>query len=181
MYQLKITLEWSNPPIWRRIVVRQDISLEILDHIIQIAMGWTNSHLHIFTADGQHYSDPEFEMGDAFKDERRVILSDLVSVQGDVFHYEYDMGDGWRHRVEVEEVIDGGVPALDARLATCISGERRCPPEDVGGVPGYEEFLRAINDADHPEHEDYLEWIGGSFDPAEFSIQEVNDDLRDLE
>jgi Plasmid pRiA4b ORF-3-like protein. len=93
----------------------------------------------------------------------------------DKFRYVYDFGDDWRHDIVVEKVLD---PDEGIKYPVCIGGKRNCPPEDVGGPWGYEDFLEAIQDPQHPEHESMLEWVGGSFDPEEFSIDEVNDMLK---
>ena len=93
------------------------------------------------------------------------------------FTYDYDFGDGWEHVLEVEKVL---LPQKGVRYPVCLDGARACPPEDVGGMGGYEEFLKAIRDPNHPEHEEYLDWIGGNFDPEQFDLDEVNDILRSL-
>jgi len=91
------------------------------------------------------------------------------------FRYVYDYGDNWQHKVKIEQIVD-----LDAPLTAplCLAGKNACPPEDVGGAPGYEEFLAALADPNDPEHEHFKEWIGGDFDPAAFDIAEVNERLR---
>lgn len=175
VFQLKVTLKGSQPPIWRRVLVRGSTTLYKLDAIIQLAMGWTNSHLHLFYVDDVIYGEPSPEW-DA-RDERRVKLGQIVAQAGDGFVYEYDMGDGWRHDVVVEKAL----PAEpDARYPLCLAGKRACPPEDVGGLWGYAGFLEAIRDPEHPEHADMLDWVGGEFDPEAFDIDAVNRYLRSL-
>jgi hypothetical protein len=170
LYQFKITLWGSEPVIWRRIQV-QDCTLDELHEHIQTAMGWTNSHLHQFEINGERYGDPEL-LDDGFEDfdcvgSTRTMLSDVLPKRGKrfVFTYEYDFGDGWEHEVLLE-----GRPPVEKgkKYPVCLEGERACPPEDVGGVWGYQEFLAAIADPEHEEHETFLEWCGGSFSPAEF-------------
>ncbi len=175
VFQLKVTLRYSKPPIWRRIQVRSDVTLHQLHRIIQIAMGWTNSHMHQFIAFGEFYGEPEPEFDFDVKDERRVRLNQIVTQPKDAFIYEYDFGDGWEHEIVLEKILE---PEQKASYPRCIKGKRNCPPEDVGGVWGYEGFLEAIGDADHPEHEEYVEWIGGSFDPEAFDLEEVNEELE---
>jgi hypothetical protein len=110
-------------------------------------------------------------------DERRFRLKRITKNEGFQFCYEYDFGDSWKHTLLVEKITD---PEPGQRVPVCIAGERACPPEDVGGVWGYEMFLEAIGDSDHAEHKDYLEWIGGEFDPEEFDLEETNAILREL-
>lgn len=171
IYQIKITLNDSKPPIWRRLLVPSSIRLSELHDVLQIAMGWTDSHLHQFIAAGRFYGQPMPECDVEVIDEQTIGLNRLLKHVKDAITYEYDFGDGWEHKIVLENILpfDPGTS-----LPTCITGKRACPPEDVGGLGGYAEFLQALSDPDHPEHEAYLEWIGGAFDPAYFNINEVN-------
>jgi hypothetical protein len=172
-FQFKITLLDSRPAIWRRIQV-QDCTLDKLHEHIQTAMGWTNSHLHHFEIKGKRYGDPELLSGgfDDFEgvDSRGTMISDLIPSAGKKFsfNYEYDFGDGWTHEIRFE-----GCPEIEKgrKYPLCMEGERACPPEDVGGVWGYQNFLAAIADPNHEEHEDFLEWCGGSFSPERFDVR----------
>ena len=170
LYQFKITLLGAKPPIWRRIQVR-DCTLDKLHEHIQTAMGWTNSHLHQFEIKGERYGDPEL-LDDGFEDfecvdSTKTLLSAILPKTGKrfAFKYEYDFGDGWEH-----EVLFEGSPPVDpkAKYPLCLEGERACPPEDVGGVGGYADFLEAIRDKNHEEREAMFEWASGWFDPEEF-------------
>lgn len=179
VYQLKITLRDVRPPIWRRVLVTDATNLNQLHWIIQIAMGWTNSHLHQFIIDEEYYSEPMLEVDDwgpEIKNEKRVRLSALSLEPKRKFTYEYDFGDSWQHEILVEKVL---APEAGARYPQCIGGKRACPPEDCGGVWGYERFLEVIKDEDDPEHEETLEWVGGSFDPEAFSAEEANEALQE--
>jgi hypothetical protein len=179
IYQIKITLKGSKPPIWRRLLVSSETRLSQFHHVIQAAMGWHDSHLHMFVANDKRYSIPydadHLAELDA-RDSRRVKLADVVA-QDEMFIYEYDFGDGWEHVIVVEEVLP---PDPKQKLPVCLTGKRACPPEDVGGIWGYEDFLEAIRDPKHEEHEEYLEWIGGEFDPEAFDLDAVNKRLRNL-
>ena len=179
VYQLKVTLDGVKPPIWRRILVKEDINLLTLHEIIQGAMGWEDYHLHMFTIAGQIFGDPEDnEFGDLeTKNESSYKLNQLGLSEKSKFKYEYDFGDSWEHTILIENIIptEKGV-----HYPTCLTGKRACPPEDVGGVWGYEYFLEAITDPNHKEHDEYIGWIGGSFDPEEFDLAEVNELLRDV-
>ncbi len=167
LYQFKITLLGIEPAIWRRIQVT-DCSFDKLHEHIQTAMGWTNSHLHLFDINGKHCGDPEL-LGDGFEyvDSTRTLLSDLLPQDRKrlAFSYVYDFGDGWEH-----EVLFEGCPPFDpkAKYPLCLEGERACPPEDCGGVGGYADFLEALGDEQHNDHEDMLEWISGRFDSEAF-------------
>jgi hypothetical protein len=170
LFQFKITLVGVKPPIWRRIQVK-DCTLDKLHEHIQTSMGWTNSHLHQFKIGEQLYGDPmlmeeDFEEMD-YKDSTTTLLSDLLPKSGKRFRfaYKYDFGDSWEH-----EVLFEGCPNVEEgrQYPVCLEGERACPPEDVGGVGSYEEFLKTIHDKSHAEREEMLEWGGGWFDPEEF-------------
>lgn len=180
LYQFKITLLDIEPPIWRRIQV-EDCTLDKLHEHIQTVMGWTNSHLHQFKINDHLYGDPmlmeeNFEEMD-FRDSTRTKLSKLVPKTGKRFRfeYEYDFGDGWQHEV----LFEGCVQAEPGRkYPLCLEGERACPPEDVGGTSGYEEFLEAIIDRRHERHKELLGWSGGSFDPEAFDSAEATKAMK---
>ena len=177
--QLKIDLLDIDPPIWRRILVPASFALPALHRVFQEVMGWEDSHLHAFEIKNRHYVMPGVdEFGDFPDDliEDGVKIAELLDV-GDSFVYEYDYGDNWQHLVVLEAVSSAG-PALVR--AVCLGGERACPPEDVGGISGYAYFLDAVGDPAHEEHDEYLVWVGGSFDPEAFNVAEVNARLQRL-
>lgn len=177
IYQIKVTLNDTHPPIWRRIQAPGNITLLKLHDILQIVMGWEDYHLHMYTIEGSIYGDPaDDEYGNLGSlDEDNYKLSQVIYGEGQRFIYEYDFGDSWDHTLLVEKIlpIEEGV-----RYPLCLKGKRSCPPEDVGGVWGYENFLEAIRDLNHDEHEEYLTWVGGQFDPEAFDLEEVNTRLR---
>jgi hypothetical protein len=167
IYQFKITLLETHPPIWRRIQV-SDCTLDKLHEHIQTVMGWTNSHLHDFRLGEQRYGDPvllqeNFEDME-YVDSTATTLSDILPKTGKQlrFEYQYDFGDSWDHEVLFEGCVKAGPSPV------CIGGARACPPEDVGGTPTYPLFLEAMADPDHERHDDYFNWIGGEFDPEAF-------------
>jgi len=174
LYLLKIQLLDIEPAILRRFVVPASITLDRLHDVIQIVMGWTDSHLHEFTIGDKRYTEyPESkEEGLACG---RYRLGDLIKQKGRTFHYLYDFGDGWEHELVLEESRYSN-PELRTELA-CLDGQRSCPPEDVGGVPGYFEFLNALKDPHHEEHESYTEWSGGNFDSERFDPESINWEL----
>jgi len=174
IFELKVTLREIEPPIWHQIQVQSDITLASLHDILQIVMGWTNSHLHLFEdADGERYGMPEPEMN--LRDDRRVQLDRLLRRPGERIYYEYDFGDSWGHDVVLERIVR---PESGAKYPHVAGGARACPPEDCGGVPGYEEFLSIIANPRHPEHDETLTWAGGAFDPEAFDVDEKNRRLR---
>jgi hypothetical protein len=177
LYQLKVTLRDSKPPIWRRIQVTSDIRLSTLHRVLQVVMGWEGAHLHQFLAHGVSYGTPHPDFGFEVKNEQQVSLQQVVSRVKDKLIYEYDFGDSWEHELLVEKIL----PLEEGkRYPVCLTGKRACPPEDCGGVWGYISFLEALHDPEHPEHEEMLEWIGGEFDPEAFDLDEVNVALQRL-
>ena len=177
VYQIKVTLRDSKPPVWRRIQVTSDATLYKLHWILQVVMGWTNSHLHQFIIDREYYGEPHPDYGYEMINERRVKLSEVVSDVKDRFIYQYDFGDDWEHEILVEKILP---PEAGVRYPICLKGKRACPPEDCGGVWGYDSFLEAIQNLDHPGHDSMLEWAGGSFDPEAFDLDEVNRELKKI-
>ena len=177
VYQLKVTLDDVSPPVWRRLLVSGDTNLLTLHEIIQEAMGWQNYHLHMYTIAGQIYGDPEDDEYDELgtKDETRYRLNQLGLGEKARFKYEYDFGDSWHHTILVEKILQA---EKGARYPICLAGKNACPPEDVGGVWGYETFVAAIANPKHEEHEHYRAWIGGDFDPKEFNLDKVNERVR---
>jgi hypothetical protein len=183
IYQFKITLRGSRPPIWRRIQVR-DCSLDKFHEHIQAAMGWTNSHLHQFEIGKQRYCDPEFfedDIADFFDikivDSTRTKLSQVVSTARKQFKflYEYDMGDGWEHDIVFESCSPA---AAGVKYPRCLEGERNCPPEDVGGIGGFYYFLDAISNPKHKSHAHYRDW-GLGYNAEEFNADETTTIMRD--
>ncbi|HEY7309516.1 MAG TPA: plasmid pRiA4b ORF-3 family protein [Gemmataceae bacterium] len=180
IFQVKIMLNVIKPPIWRRVQVK-DGSLAELHDIIQTCMGWDDYHLHVFKIGGEQYGLPEQwqepggwgepEVGDS----RKIKLSQLVAQGIKKFRYVYDMGDTWEHTIQIEKTL----PAeTGVQYPRCIDGKRACPPEDCGGPWSYGDFLEALQDPQHPRHEDRLEWIGGEFDSEAFNLDEVNAELH---
>lgn len=162
LYQVKVTLLGSEPPIWRRFEVAGDVTLEKLHTILQVVMGWENAHLHEFIKDRE------------LLEESRKLFQ-VAPRAGSKFTYTYDMGDSWDHEILVEKTAS--LPK-ERTYPVCLEGQRACPPEDSGAVWGYEEMLEAVKDASHPEHEHYLEWLGDDFDPEAFHPEAINQRLR---
>lgn len=165
VFQLKVTLLNTKPPIWRRLLVDGSITLDALHEVIQAAFGWWNCHLHEFEIGPTRFGvpDPDWDMGLATVDERAARL-DAVATEGASFFYTYDFGDDWRHKVTVEKVgqVEPGTSVPD-----CIGGRRACPPEDCGGPWGYADLLDSLG-AQPGVSAELLDFIGPDFDPASF-------------
>jgi len=177
--QIKVTLLGSDPEIWRRLLVPANLTLAALHKVLQVAMGWDNSHLYEFRKGKELYGRPNpeerfFNMPRT-DDDRKVQLDDVLLRVGSNFVYTYDMGDSWEHVIVLEKRLP-----LDPRLEypSCLGGERACPPEDCGGIPGYYDLLEARRDPEHPRHEELLEWVDDAWDPDAFSVDDVNRSLR---
>lgn len=166
--QFKVQLLDIEPEIWRRITLPASFTFSGLHAAIQAVMGWEDSHLHMFTVDGQRYGIPDDEWGSDYKilEEANHRLNGVLS-EGQKFLYEYDFGDDWRHEITVEEIREGG---SEESMPTCIAGERACPPEDSGGPYFYPEFLEALSDPSHEDHDLYVD-IYGEHDPEGFDLK----------
>ena len=180
LLRFKITLLGIKPAIWRRIRVR-NCTLAELHNTIQAVMGWENYHLHQFKIDRDRYGPPspdDFDIDPGMKDEAQVLLSELLPKSGKRTRwiYEYDFGDGWRHRVQFE-----GCSSIEknAKYPLCLEGQRACPPEDVGGPWGYAEYVKAVADPDHERHEEFMEWRG-PFDPEAFDAKQATREMRNV-
>jgi Plasmid pRiA4b ORF-3-like protein len=178
VYQLHIELKYLKPAVWRRVLVPASIKLPKLHVVLLLAMGWDGGHMHEFMFGDTNYGvpDPDFPSDPPMLNEARASLGKALGALKS-FTYIYDYGDNWQHRVKVEKVLP---PDPELRSPICLDGRNACPPEDVGGVPGYIEFLDAIIDPAHEEHQRLLDWCGGSFDPAAFDLQDLNERLFEI-
>ncbi len=176
LYEIKVELKKIEPPIWRIIQVPSRTSLLRFHRVLQWAMGWTNSHLHLFEVDGKLYGEPGTEWDFEVLDSRKMTLEKIFSGGRVSLLYEYDLGDSWRHEITLLGTVEG---EAEEKLA-CTTGARACPPEDCGGTMGYYELLVALSDPDHEEHDAMLEWIGGKFDPNAFDAATIDRALKRL-
>jgi len=179
VYQIKVTLKGIRPPIWRRLHVLGETTLEQLHIIIQVAMGWENCHLHDFSIDGIRYGesgDDDFFDFEETEPEAETYLFQVVN-EGSRFKYTYDYGDGWEHTIVVEKVLP---PDEGFSTPCCIKGKRACPPEDCGGPWGYQSLLEILNDPTHPDHETFSEWISSDFTPEAIDLPAINAQLERL-
>ncbi|WP_254774367.1 plasmid pRiA4b ORF-3 family protein [Marinobacter sp. AC-23] len=178
LYQIKVSLTGAQPPIWRRLLIEPGTTFQDLHRIIQVAMSWQASHLHLFQAeDGRLVGDlaEDFDGMMNFVDESTVPVSSLLAWEGQALKYEYDFGDSWEHEITLEKIL----PANSSEpVPQCIKAVRQCPPEDIGGLPGFYNFLEIMEDMAHPDHIAVREWLGGEwFDPEFVDLGEINEDL----
>jgi hypothetical protein len=174
-YTVRLELDQATPPIWRRLELASDLTLDALHDVVQAAMGWTDSHLHQFRMDDRtepFLTDFAEEEGDEGVHERDVRLDQVLASPGDRLSYDYDFGDGWDHTIELEAVSE-----YDGRAARVLDGRRACPPEDCGGIPGHEEICELLA---HPERADehgrlLLDWLQPGYDPEAFSATEADE------
>lgn len=180
LYQFRITLNESESSIWRRIQIK-NCTLERFHEHIQLAMGWGNEHLYRFRVRDEIYGDAQL-LDDGFEDQYEFIdstgikIGDVVPKSGERFSFEYayDFGDGWVHEV----LFEGCLAATEGqKYPICVEGERACPPEDVGGIFGYNEYLKIIGDPNHEQHEEMLEWRG-KFDPEKFDSKKASKKMQ---
>ncbi len=178
IYRLRISLDETEPEVWRRLLVPGKLSLEKLHLIFQIVMGWENSHLHEFKIHSKRYinplNDPDaiYSFPPSF-DERKVKIADVLSKK-DRFTYDYDFGDNWSHSVVVEDVLS---PNEIFTYPVCLDGANACPPEDSGGIHGYYALLEDLAQEDSKEHENAMAWVGGQFNPSSFDANRINRDV----
>jgi hypothetical protein len=173
---LKIILDKSNPPIWRKVLVPTSVSFFDLHHIFQICMGWRNSHLFQFNVDNYKigYVDDFTEGFEDVTDAREVTIDLLLTTEGMSFTYLYDFGDYWTHTVTVEKITER---EPDRNYPECLEGQLACPTEDSGGIDGFYQNLEILKDKKHPEYSDTKRWVGRGYDPVKFNLEKVNKEL----
>jgi Plasmid pRiA4b ORF-3-like protein len=180
IYQIKIVLLGTEPPIWRRVLVPAHFTLAQLHDVAQAAMGWDDSHLHQFYIGRQRFGIPDpngaVMGGSTAINERNPCLANVLNKVGGKATYVYDFGDSWEHALTVEKIL-AAEPNVTYPL--CTDGKLAGPPEDCGGIPGFSHMLDALADPNHEDHEDMVDWIE-SFDAGAFSIEAVNQRFRKI-
>jgi len=170
---LRVQLDDWQPAIWRRIEVPMTATLKAVHDVIQAAMPFDDCHLFEFRAGGKRYAIPDREW-DSLRDRtysaKTTRLGTLVDRGISELAYTYDFGDDWRHTVTIEAVVNA---APDAEYPRYVDGAGRAPPEDVGGIPGFELFLEALADPQHEHHRDLVRWYGQPFDPEQPATDEI--------
>ncbi len=177
-YELKVTLVDTDPSVWRTFLIETDVTFNELHYVLQAVMGWTNSHYYVFRRDMMTISpssrhDPIDSTSNDL-DASKTAIAEFFKHKGDAIEYTYDFGDSWEHLIELKEIVEHE----DIHLALCLEGERACPPEDCGGIPGYLELVNVMQDPDSEEYEEMVEWLGEPYDSDHFDINQVNADLE---
>jgi hypothetical protein len=176
VYQFKITLQEIKPPIWRRIQVPQTYTFYDLHVAIQDVMIWSDYHLHEFEIKDPStglkivIGFPDDEFGRDILAGQKQKIAKYFTMENPYADYVYDFGDFWQHKIQLEKILPR---EENVEYPICIKGKRACPPEDVGGIGGYEDFLKIIKNPKHKEYEEMLEWAGGEFDPEQFDCEEI--------
>lgn len=174
VFDLRITLRDISPPIWRRVRVPAAASLAVLHEVIQVAFGWTSSHLHDFAVGDIRFSVIDTDDQIFSVDEAGAPLG-AVAREDSTFIYRYDYGDDWEHQIKVERQTREGDGAIE-----CTGGARACPPEDCGGSGGYLRLLEVLANKEHEQHAEMRQWVGRRFDPEKFDKVAVNKKLAAL-
>lgn len=180
---LRIELVGTTPLVWRRITLDGRSSFANLHHVIQSAMGWHDAHLHQFRINNRYIGvpDPESDAPEWHTEDERKVFLNRVLTDDAVFTYLYDFGDGWEHRLLVEEYDDSDDLRCGDGDAWVDAGERACPPEDCGGVGGFQDFLEKLEDEPYSdESKELREWAGLDYDPARFDRQAANAAIKRL-
>jgi hypothetical protein len=167
--RLRISLDGIEPEIWRRAEVPSALTLKAVHDVIQAVMAWEDYHLFEFRIDEKRYGipDPDWDIGLETANAKNIKLKAVVDRGIDTFFYTYDFGDSWDHIIEIEDVFDAEPNLSYPRF---IDGERRAPPEDVGGIPGFFDFLDVMEKGKGPRYREVVEWYGKPFDPNEFDL-----------
>jgi len=174
-YRIRISLRWSEPEIWREVCIPADLSLGDLHYFIQVVMGWESCHLHQFIHKGLAIGVPSPDDWQGALDEDEILANEIFLRKGSKIEYEYDFGDGWIH-----DIVSQGAMKKGDRILEIIDGALACPPEDCGGMPGYEHLLEVLSDPNNDEHESMKEWVGEDFDPKVFDRDAINSYIKKL-
>ena len=178
--RILITLDDIEPVIWRRFDAPVTMNLRALHQVIQAVMGWEDRHLYEYRIGEKIYGEPpppDLSWGRSVMQAKGLRLSALIDRAVTSLTYVYDFGDDWRHTLTIEEVRTAE-PGVD--YPRLVDGERAAPPEDCGGMPGYFEFVHAINDRSHPQHKELQAWSGEPYDPADIGREIINDRLKSI-
>ena len=188
IFKFRIELEGSHPTISRELLVPSDFTFYKLHHIVQIVMGWENYHLYEFSIDsyriGQKFEEDGFNGPNEIIDSKMIKIGDVLKSKGQKLEYLYDFGDYWQHSLTLERIIED----LTFPFPVCCSGNLNCPPEDVGGLHGFYDFLKIMNKPNHSEYQDLKKWvksklvaIDNTYDPEKLYIDKVNSILVNLD
>ncbi len=171
-FRVKLSLQYSEPEIWREVCLPADFSFAELHDVIQVLMSWDDYHLHQFKYKGEYIGPPEVfeDFREDCINEKDIVLGDVFQKKGSRFEYEYDFGDSW-----CVDVICGGKMKPADKLYTVIGGEMAAPPEDCGGIWGFYNLIEVLADPEHPDYDMLFEWMGEmDFDPKSFDLEICN-------
>ncbi|MBK6835580.1 MAG: plasmid pRiA4b ORF-3 family protein [Bacteroidetes bacterium] len=177
LLQLKINLEGIKPNIWRTVLVSNTSTVYELHHIIQIAFGWENYHAYSFSKNDSIYGNPILLDDETVINDKEIFLHELFEKRGTKINYEYDFGDGWIHSIALEDILPND---SKVKHPVCLEGERACPPEDCGGTFGYSNLVNVMKNSKHPEHKEFVKWLGKPFDSESIDLVEVNKELKTI-
>ncbi|MDC0584651.1 plasmid pRiA4b ORF-3 family protein [Bacteroidales bacterium] len=178
VYEIKVSLKNIEPEIWRTFKINGKSSFYELHAVIQLVMGWYDSHL--FEFENKNYrigeSDPDFdaEYESKLTEADDITVEEVLIRKGSSINYLYDFGDHWEHQIKVVDIIKNEI----ILYPVCTGGKRNCPPEDCGGIGGYEHLLGIVKNKKHPEYSEMMEWLGGEYDPEQFEIDIINKSLN---
>ena len=180
---IKISLINSNPEIYRIVEVPSDIRLESFADVINTAMGWEGYHMHLFQKGKTIYKTEESDDDFLFDPVKTVnsyslSLGEILTRKGSHIEYEYDFGDSWRHRITLES--QQAYKKDETQGVFLIDGANACPPEDCGGIYGYQEMLEALKQPHSKAAKEYREWLGKNFNAHKFNAKKVERELRDF-
>lgn len=178
IYELLIELDQVEPKVWRLLRIPASSSMRNLHHAIQLSMGWENCHLYMFRTGDETVTQIDFTDEDDFLEDHEVRIDEFLMSQGDSIKYIYDFGDDWSHTVTLKKIDEDGEDEL---LPRCLDGARNCPPEDVGGLPGYLNFIKIMANSRLPEYEEMVDWYGGIYDAERFRLEIVNEDFEEFD
>jgi Plasmid pRiA4b ORF-3-like protein len=167
---LRIEIKYIEPLIWRRVAVRTSMNLMALHKVIQATMGWLDYHLWEFAVDERKYGMPDPDRPHV-KNGATTQLAAILASGRTEFDYVYDFGDNWEHRITVEQT---GKAETGVKYPQFLGGERRCPPEDCGGPPGYFDFIENIARKPGKKAKEALDWYGGPYDPDDIDVEQIN-------
>lgn len=177
VFEIRIELKDTVPIVWRELVVPETLTFYEFHHAIQISFGWENYHLYSFDAKGQSYGNLDLlEDVDTIND-KSIFINQLLQKEQDTINYEYDFGDGWVHNIELKKIKPH---TSKVNLPIVIDGAKASPPEDCGGVHGFENLKNVMKNPKDLEYKELVRWLGKPFDPNEFNIQHINEDLKKL-
>ncbi len=174
VHTVRVALRWVEPIVWRRLTVPSETKLPRFNRMLEAVMGWEGYHLHMFEVGVLRFGPPDEDDSQRI-DERKITIDQTLPRVDSALCWAYDFGDSWQHDVTVESIDE---PVADVRYPICTDGAHACPPEDCGGVSGYDELRLVLADPDHPEHGHLADWVPDGFDSEGLDLVAANQRLR---